>query len=482
MPSVSKYKEIRFTGFSGGLNNHADSSRLVPTEMSMTENVRLGPRGEVELRTGYTRRDQNIPRPVSFMTGWRSVAGVDYMVTVDSIGQGWYDQWDRTDYEVGLSITLDNTLANYGVAFAAANDKLYISSKGNARVHDFNGVWTSGPGTIPICKLMHFRHGRLFTINHLDYPSRIYYSELEDPENFPVANVIDVSPQDGEGVNASAMFGDDIILFKDHSMWKLSGREPNSFNLYRIDNHRGCVSPKAVDQLRGRLIFYDRASGVWAFDGAELELISEPINDYLLENQWYDLCFKANSYVADDRYYLTLRWTGETPDRTFVYHADVGAWTEYETGFLGATESHDLRFLGLPNADGLYIADPDSQAHPPFLDPIVGTFRTGWILLGGPGVKARVRRLEMTIKSLVGSTGTIRMFRDYDEDTPYITRTFPGGPAAAAIDADERRVAIDGWGNRVHAVMFEFEFESVPFQVNQFTLFYTGGEDIRGHR
>ena len=80
--------------------------------------------------------------------------------------------------------------------------------------------------------------------------------------------------------------------------------------------------------------------------------------------------------------------------------------------------------------------------------------------------------------------GTIRMYRDYDDTTPYVTRTFDGTGTfkAQSVNAPERRGALDGWGNRVHAVMFEFETDELPFQINEFTLFYSGGVDVRGER
>jgi len=67
-------------------------------------------------------------------------------------------------------------------------------------------------------------------------------------------------------------------------------------------------------------------------------------------------------------------------------------------------------------------------------------------------------------------------------DAPMVERTFIGGPSPASLNASERRVALDGWGTKLHAVAFEFETDNWPFQLNDMTVFYTGGVDLRGDR
>ncbi len=99
-------------------------------------------------------------------------------------------------------------------------------------------------------------------------------------------------------------------------------------------------------------------------------------------------------------------------------------------------------------------------------------------------MKARIRRVEMTIKADTGVDTTIRMYRDFDELTVYQSKVFTGGavPYQNPVSKEERVVALDGWGNRVHAVQFEIETNEAPFQMNDMTVFYTGGVDIRGER
>lgn len=485
MAATNEYQGVQFSGFDQGLNLHVDSSRLELTELSQAMNFRLGPRGELQLRTGYTRVDGLGGAPGTgygrFLFGWRDSTGEDFLILVDGSGDLRYG-FPPDFFDSGFDVHPGANLQDFGVGFAGARNKAYLSSKQESSVRTFDGAVWSTVSTIPNAKMLHYRHNRLFAINDDNRPSAIYFSALGDPESFATEDYIEVDPDDGYQLNASEIYGDDIIVFKDKALWKLSGRTPTSFALYRVDNERGCVSTQAIAQLRGRLFFYDRDTGVWAFDGANLELVSEPINDYILANQDYDQAWRASAYVGEDRFYLSIPWTGDDPDHQFVYFADTGAWTEYDTGFEGAVEFLSERYIGLPAEPGLYVADPESNNVPGY-GVITGIARTGWQLLGGPGVKARIRRLEMTLKADEGISGTVRMYRDFDGETPYKVRSFVGGAAqGASVNAPERRVSLDGWGNKVHSVMFEFETADSPFQINQFTMFFTGGIDVRGER
>jgi len=483
MPRVAQYQAAELAGFPKGLNLHADSSRLEAQELAVALNVRLGARGEVQLRTGYTRFDSGFTDSVSFIYPWRTFDGINHLIVTGEIARSIYSSVGGSNDFVnsGFDVGSQGTLQSFGVGFAGAAKKVYVSSKHQTNVRSFDGTDWLTVATMPNVKMLWYRHGRMFAINDIERPSGVYFSELLDPETFATDDYIEVSPDDGFEINASTIFGDDLVLFKDNAVWKMSGRTPSSFSLYEVDSHRGCVSPQGHAQLRGRLFFFDRDTGIWAFDGAGFELVSQPINDYILKNQNYELAWKASMYDADDRIYVSIPWQGGGY-HSFVYFGDTGAWTEYDTGFLGATGYLDNRYLGLPDVHGVYYADEASHVVPPSVQPINGVFRTGWTLIGGAGVKARIRRLEMTVKGEVTTGVTLRMYADFNAVTPMVERSFDGGPAPASLDASERRVALDGWGTRLHAVAFEFETDDWPFQLNDLTVFYTGGTDLRGER
>lgn len=308
MPRVSQYSAFQYEGFAKGYVREIDSSSLDETELLEALNVRLGRRGEITYRNGYVLHSSNVSQVVHWLYPWRSAAGVDHLIAIDVLGNVLEDTLDGSFTDSSEDVGTHSALTSHGVGFASATDKLYISAK--TMVSDtlsFDGSTWSTHAQIPKAKILIARHDRLFAINDVSNPSTIYFSALGDPETFAALDVIEVSSADGYEINAAIEFGDDIIIFKDHEVWKLSGRTPNSFALYRVDNERGCVSQKSVVQVGGELFFYDRDNGVWSFDGASFTLISGPINSHILDDQTYDNAYRAAAFVSKEgRYHLSM--------------------------------------------------------------------------------------------------------------------------------------------------------------------------------
>jgi len=465
----------------------ADAYRLTEDELFLAVNVNLGMRGEIEDRDGYEQHSGNLTRTIHWLFPWRTPAGVDHLLATDSAGNIWQDTLDGTFTDSTKDLGSQSGLQLHGVGFAGTNDKVYVSAKSMANVVSFDGTTWADVATIPKAKILLHRHERLFAINDTANPSRIYFSELADPETFDALDFLDCSPGDGYEINAAIEFGDDIILFKDHEIWKLTGRTPNTFALYRIDKERGCVSPKTVKQMGGKLYFFDRDTGVWAFDGANFTLISEPVHDYLMSAQSYSIAHTYAAFASEEnRYHLSM-----ISNMTFVFFDRNQGWTLYTTTFYDTVLYLDDEYSGHEEAAGVLLLNQSREVFPiefgEALAAVTPYITTGWIRLGGPGAKARVRRIEVPLRADAEDSITVNMFRDFVPDV-YKTRTFilgmpPYGDDSPSIQ-QERIMALDGWGDRIQTVRFDFRFTnfSGSFSMKGLTIFFTGGADFRGER
>ncbi len=173
-------------------------------------------------------------------------------------------------------------------------------------------------------------------------------------------------------------------------------------------------------------------------------------------------------------------------DRTYVFADQNQGWTEYDTLFLDAVEYLNERYFGLSGADGVYKSSEGSVEFPPVVGSVTARIQTGWIRLGGPGIKARVRRIETVLRMSADDAFTVSMYRDFIPDV-YLTRSVLLGDNphdASPTTTQERVFTLDGWGDRLEVVKFEFEFTSLtePFILEGLTIFYTGGIDLRGEQ
>lgn len=172
--------------------------------------------------------------------------------------------------------------------------------------------------------------------------------------------------------------------------------------------------------------------------------------------------------------------------RTYIFSPRNRSWTEYDTGFFDAVSYLNERYLGLRNAVGIHKSVPGSVTFPPAVSPEVARISTGWIRLGGPGLKARVYRIEAIMSMRSTDTFTVNMYRDLIPDV-YKSRTVSLGENPhdiVALETQERVFALTGWGDRLTNVKFEFVFDglSAPFTMGGLSIFFTGGFDLTGER
>jgi hypothetical protein len=314
----------------------------------------------------------------------------------------------------------------------------------------------------------------LFSFNTSTNPSRIKFSNESAVETWTAGDYIDVRPGDKEEIYAAVVFGDDIIIFKETSIWKLTGKSKASFALYQLDNSRGTTAPHGVGQLRGRLIFWEQKTGFWAFDGAGFELISQNVNSYFKESITDD--FKAWAVVFGDRYY----WFGKSiyaPNNlTLAYYAGNNVWEQGWEGMFCGLEYNGSLYGSLHDNQGTWKEVDDSDSYGVTSGNTLSHMRTGWFRSAGPGAKARVRRIEITLEGFINDVFTVRLYTDYDESTAAVSKT------VTFTSNGLETIALDGWGPRLHSFQIGVETSHHAITLHRMSVFYTGNLDVVGDR
>jgi hypothetical protein len=479
MPRVSQAKLVQMEGYKGGLNKDADVARLSPDEMPEALNVIIGLRGEVTKRRGYVRFDTNLTTRITWLHSWRDNQARSWLVGIDENGQIYYTQ------DTGTTFT--NSTKNIGpggsavrepVATTVANGKLYVSSRRGHDTQRWDGTTWATVAAVPKAQFSKWRFEQFFVANIAGSPSQLRVSLELNPEDFTTEPaVFDFDSDDGTEIRALAPSGDDLLVFKDHSIHIFSGKVRSDFQKYRLDSLRGTYSPRSVEQVRGLIIFYDRDTGVWAWDGAEFTLISEKINEYLLDSITYEASYLAAAYVRRDSYYLSVPWLGgSTNQRTFVFSTLNNSWTEWDYGAADAESHVNHDFLGGPRGDvGVY------ESGIGFLDkssPILVRFKTPWMNPGGPGSLARLRRLEANMAK-TDATVSVSLYHEYDS-APVLTRAFVAANPNKSNESDMIK-NLDGWGGRADAHQLEFSsIDDKALQLNSANALFTVIKDTLG--
>lgn len=124
------------------------------------------------------------------------------------------------------------------------------------------------------------------SVGSTTYPTRIYWSNLQDPTTFLTTSFIEVAINDGQQITGMKVLGDNLIIFKTRSIYIVSftGDPDIPFILQgggKANSDIGCVAPFSIQEVTNGLMFLS-FDGVYYFDGANSNKVSDRINPTIL--------------------------------------------------------------------------------------------------------------------------------------------------------------------------------------------------------
>lgn len=424
---------IRLQGWKDGVNLEADDTTISQTELSNALNVSIGLNGEISKRKGYaaysTSNHANMAggRALFF---WNQLgSSSDYLIYVDADGDVFASATADFSSAAVHDFTADTGDADYPIGFAIYANVVYMTSKRAANAVKFDGTtWTAltdytmdGSGSeFPRASFLVNKHERMFAANinnnGTQERSRIRWSNLGDPTTWNSIDWIDVDPDDGSEITGMVAFADGIVIFKEKSMFFLSGVDANSFTLFPIDSTVGTKSPGTIAVTENAIFFFDNNKGIYQFDGAEAKRVSDKINTDILttasnSNQKYN-----KGFFYRDKLYICLH-DGTALNYTWVYDTRTKAWVRFNNGFHAATTKDGAMYVAgaIDSGDaediGIYTwLSGETDAGTSY----TATFRTGWI--APEDSKFSGRRFRMRYVDVVAEEGSGTLEVDLYED------------------------------------------------------------------
>lgn len=501
MPTKSTIQPFEIAGWIGGLNRESDPYRLEPSESPDALNVDFGLRGEVTKRLGYevyatdAAVSEHIFNWQENLIHVRSGGAVRYLVGATST--------DST-----LALVAPTNAREYAISAPSMGDKVYITAHRDDNPISWDGsTWanetswdgTDSTGVFPRARAALEAHNRIFAGNVLTnnapdvaWPSRVFISDLIDPEGWKATSFIDIDPDNGQEITGMRLFGDQVIVFKEHSVYAIVGTSDLDFDVYPIDKQVGTTAPGSITNVGLSLFWFDPERGVFQFDGANFDNVADKkVVSYILAGMNKNEIHKARGFSYRSRYFLSVPWGADTfNSRTFVYDPRIRAWTEYDYGFFGAVERDLLAYaVGVSNANDVmevFKGDNDNTA------AIDAYMKTVWMSPISPSYKHRLRRLDLTMSALGDHNVDVIMRRDFSIEIykqKQVNTDLPGakfGTAEYGVDpfgsgADQLMYRDSGWGDRWRSVQLEFaERTTGRFQVNRAILMVSANERTRG--
>jgi len=120
--------------------------------------------------------------------------------------------------------------------------------------------------------------GRAFGAGDKDAPTKLYYSEITDPESWGEAtfNFVDFDEGDGDEITGLAALPNMLLVLKRDSIHALMGDSPANFVRRRLISDAGCVSNASIVEV-GRLVIWMGEDNVYSFDGGAIQPLASHI-------------------------------------------------------------------------------------------------------------------------------------------------------------------------------------------------------------
>lgn len=169
------------------------------------------------------------------------------------------------------------------------------------------------------------------TVSGTAHPSRVYWSDL-NALTFTDTNFNEVARNDGTAITGLKMLGEELIIFKEHSIFKalFTGDRDIPFVFVRTKSSVGCVGGYSIQEVSNGLIFMAE-DGFYYFDG-------------------------SNSFKMSDRITATLGDMEESrfPNAVSCYQHNKNRYWSSETTSGGTTHNRNIMFDSYNNSWSLY--------------------------------------------------------------------------------------------------------------------------------
>lgn len=183
---------------------------------------------------------------------------------------------------------------------------------------DEEGLLEKDPEKRIIPKLIIFHQNRLFSADGVD--SILRFSPFGRPESFSPLNQININTakSDKQVITGFGTLFDELVIFRNKSMYALTGSSISDFVVRKISDDFGCLAPRTIKQVGNILIFYSNQGWAAYTSGGLVERISDKIEDTVSNLITPEVM--GSALFFDDKMY----WATAIIQESFVVQSDSG--------------------------------------------------------------------------------------------------------------------------------------------------------------
>jgi hypothetical protein len=345
---VIDWQRYDYFDYSGGLNDTFSSIRVADNEATSLQNVVFTNSGSFKTRGGSAKTMTGSTLGATTDTNgiffYQPTSGAKFLVGVFSDNKirkmdyatgggpdGGFDN-EKDDITGSLSFSVDQDDV---ASFAVGEDILIIEDGLNTTApYKWTGSGDAADlgGSPPNCTMVAYHKRQAWCAGNNSNPSTLYFSDLDDIENWTTAlsGNLTIETNDGSEIRAIEPGFDSMYAWKDFSIWRISGDDKDNYELERMVQGIGTKSSDSIQIVGNDFIFTDGQGDTYIYDGGiKVRLISSKIEETMDESNFTRFT-KIRTTLFDKDYYLSLSSVGSsTHDTVLVFDTFNLAWTKF---------------------------------------------------------------------------------------------------------------------------------------------------------
>lgn len=347
----------------GGLNDNLQATEIDDKEATDIQNIIFDTGGALKKRQGYLTVGPSLTitgttgTAVTGLAFYQKNDGSRYLVAIGNtsgaavgysktyaVGGGLpVGSWSNIDGGSALPATGYST--DNLVSFTVGENTLIFAFKTSTGQKPFKWIGSGNIATLtadadcPKASIVVFHKNHLFT-NDTDNPSRIHFNDpfsgSLDITNWIATDFIDVENQDGTNVRAMISAYDSLYIFKDNSIWRVTGNDRDTWQLQKMVDNVGTLSQQSVCIVNNTIYFVTSQGDIAAYDGNySVVFISQKIRNtigglnFSRATNALGIGFSTYKYKNLDFYCSDSKASSGTNNQVLLYDTTYNAWTKF---------------------------------------------------------------------------------------------------------------------------------------------------------
>lgn len=312
-------------------------------------------------------------------------------------------------------------------------------------------------------------NNQYFMAGFSSMPSRVYWSEIGEPEAVQPTFYAEFRTNDGDRITGMKVYNGTLVVAKQRSIHRLVGDNPSNFSIQEISTEYGCLSQQSMVVFENILWMLDQ-KGIAEYDGANISIFSEKVEPSFLAMNVPAALDKAVGahYKTYNEVWFSVPLNGATLNNTIlVYDYLSQAWTKY-SGIQACnlfvaqgTQKVKTLFYGGYTGALFYVGASFFGDNG---NPITCSAFTRWLAPSGQTTENMYRRFWLDIDPVLGITQSINfnLYTNYSTAAIQLTGSIQQSVYQTRTDF--------GLSARSIAAELFHTSATLPFKLNAYTF------------